>query len=288
MRASRRGLSLISMPYHAGRPEVGMGLGPKALLERYGLAEALGDDVEVEVVTLSDGGRPEIARTSSSRRLAERVSAARAAGRLPLVVAGNCNSCLGTAAGLGPRRGLGVVWFDAHGDFDTPKDNRSGFLDVMALSTLTGACWEALRRSIPGFREIAEQDVILVGVRDLEPHQHARIEGSRVQALFGDAIRWSSVEDVLEPALTDLRARAETVYLHVDLDVLDPSEGRANEYAAPGGLSLAELERSIRLVGSRVRVAGAAMTAYDPGCDPTGRVAQATLRVARAIRDAAG
>jgi arginase len=115
------------MPYHAGTPDVGMGLGPNALLERHRLADALGGDVEVEVVPGPDGERPEIARTFEvSRRLAERVSAARSGGRLPFVVAGNCISCLGTVAGLAPPEGVGVVWFDAHADFDTPEDNRSG------------------------------------------------------------------------------------------------------------------------------------------------------------------
>lgn len=284
---TRRGLSLISMPYHAGTPAVGMGLGPTALLERHGLVDAMGEDVEVEVVDPPDPKRPEIARTFElARGLAERVSAARAAHRLPLVVAGNCNSCLGTVAGLQPDR-LGVVWFDAHADFDTPEDNQSGFLDVMGLSTLTGACWQALRRSIPGFREIPEQDVILVGVRDLEPYQRVRLEGSRVRALSGDLIRSASIQAVLEPALDELHDRTRDIYLHVDLDVLDPSEGRANEYAAPGGLSLAELEQALRLVGSRFAITGAAMTAYNPDCDPSGEIAKAAIRVGQAIREAA-
>jgi arginase len=63
------------------------------------------------------------------------------------------------------------------------------------------------------------------------------------------------------------------VYLHVDLDVLDPSEGRANEYAAPGGLAAAAVERIVAAVGERFAVHGAAVTAYDPGADPEGRIA---------------
>jgi arginase len=275
------------MPYHLGMPAVGMGLGPTALLERHGLADALGPNVAVEVIPAPDQQRPEISRTFElARALAERVSTARAAQRLPLVLAGNCNSCLGTVAGLRPER-LGVVWFDAHADFDTPEDNESGFLDVMALATLTGAGWQALRRSIPGFRDIPEADVVLVGVRDLEPYQRARLESSQVQVLFGERIRSAAVGALLEPALDDLLERTRDIYLHVDLDVLDPSEGRANEYAAPGGLSLAELEQALRLVGSRFTVAGAAMTAYNPDCDPSGAMASSALRVAKAIQAAA-
>jgi arginase len=275
------------VPYHSGTPAVSMGRGPTALIEEHGLADALGPDVGVEVVDPPDPGLPQIGRVFDlAATLAERARSARAAGRLPFVVAGNCNSCLGTVAGL-EREPLGVVWFDAHADFDTPEDNRSGFLDVMALSTLTGACWEALRHTIPGFHEVAEANVLMVGVRDLEPYQRARLDGSRVRSLYGDLIRSAPIEDVLVPALDDLRDRTPAIYLHVDLDVLDPSEGRANEYAAPGGLSLDELERALRLIGSRFAIEAAALTAYDPGCDQDAKMAKAALRVARVIREVA-
>ena len=77
----------------------------------------------------------------------------------PLVFAGNCNSGLGTTAGAGPQ-GLGVVWFDAHADFDDPEENESGFFDVMGLAPLTGRGWRALRHTIPGHAPIPERNVI--------------------------------------------------------------------------------------------------------------------------------
>ena len=253
-----------------------MGRGPTALTERHGIAAALGTEVALETVgPPSDPALADIGRSFELvREIAERVRAARAARRLPVVLAGNCNSCLGTVAGLAPAE-VGVVWFDAHADFDTPEDNASGFLDVMALSTLTGRCWEKLRRSISGFREVPEEDVVMVGVRDLEPYQRDSLDRSSVIVV--------REAGSLEPALDDLRARRDAIYLHVDLDVLDPSEGRANQYAAPGGLSLEELEAAIAAVGSRFTVEAAAITAYDPACDEDGRVARAAVRVAQAI-----
>jgi arginase len=93
------------MPYHAGTPAVGMGLGPIALLERHGLAGSLGDEVEIGIVGPPDPERSEIARTFElARGLANLVSAARVAQRLPLVLAGNCKSCLGTVVGLARDR----------------------------------------------------------------------------------------------------------------------------------------------------------------------------------------
>jgi len=81
----------------------------------------VGDD-RVEPVEESGA---EIARVIELvRRLAARVRLAVDEGAFPLVLAGNCNSCLGTVAGVGPQQ-LGVVWFDAHADFDDPDENTS-------------------------------------------------------------------------------------------------------------------------------------------------------------------
>jgi arginase len=278
-------LHLFSVPYDAGRRDAGMGLGPTALLERHDLVqrlERLRTAVAVSVLEAPDVPQ-EIKRiVELDARLADAVREALRAGDFPLVLAGNCSSALGTTAGVG-RWQLGVVWFDAHADFDTPDDNLSGFFDVFALAILTGSGWRALRRTIPGFREIAEGDVVLAAVRDLEPYQRDRLERSAIDVVWGERLRSEGVERALLPALDRLAARARAVYLHVDLDALDPSEGRANRYAAARGVRLAELEAAITAVFERFEVAAAAVTAYDPTIDDPGRMGDAAARVVEAI-----
>jgi len=259
-----------------------MGRGPTALIERFGLPEALESSSEVRFVEAPDPAEPEIARTFAvARALSREVQSVAASGKVPLVLAGNCNSCLGTTAGLGGR--VRVVWFDAHADFDTPEDNLSGFLDVMGMAMLTGACWRALRRSIPDFREIPEGEVALVGVRDLEPYQRARLDSSAVRTLYAEGIAESSLEETLPPLLSEFSARRRDVYVHVDLDVLDLEEGRANRHASSGGLSLEELTQALRFVGQVFNIRGAAITAYDPACDPRGKIGKRAVLIARTI-----
>lgn len=263
-----------------------MGLGPIRLLRDGGLRElleALGLRVEVDEIEPVDESMPEMARVIElDRRLAVLVRETVDAGSFPFVLAGNCNSCLGTVAGIGPE-GLGVIWFDAHADFDTAEDNVSGFFDVMGLSILTGSAFQALSDTIPGFSQIKESHVLLVGVRDLEPYQERRLRGSGVQALFGERLRREGLIASLEPAVEELRSSTSTTYLHLDLDSLDPSEGTANEYAAPGGLSLAELEAGIDLIFERLSVKAAAVTAYNPERDPEGRMLETAQRVVTAV-----
>jgi arginase len=277
-----KSVRLLSLPYHRGEPRVGMGAGPPMLLEEHGLVDALEQaGIAVEVEEVGDVEREGvIPRTLElDRRLAARVREALEHGALPLVLSGNCNSCLGTVAGLGEAPA--VVWFDAHADFDTPEDNQSGFFDVLSLALLTGTGWNALDESIEGFQPVEERNVALVGVRDLEPYQARRLESSAVRTVYGADL------DGLETVLDEIAERRPSAYLHVDLDSLDPSEGRANEYAAPGGLALDHLRHAIRLAADRFEIRAAAVTAYDPGADPDRRMARTAVDVVVAVAEAA-
>jgi arginase len=269
-------LELIAWPYHAGLRDVSMGLGASVLAAdaelRAGLA-ATDLSVTVETIPPVDESLPEVARIFElDRRLARRVAAASARGAFPLVLGGNCVSCLGTVAGAGAD---GVVWLDAHADFDTTDDNLSGFTDVFGVAILTGTGWRALRETIPGFAPVPEARVVLAGVRDLEPYQRERLAASAVRTVPGafDAA-------ALAAALDALKSDVARVYLHVDLDVLDVEVGRANPYAASGGPSLDAVLAGIDAVFARFEVAAAALTAYDPRVDGDGAIADAARRIA--------
>jgi arginase len=91
------------------------------------------------------------------------------------------------------------------------------------------------------------------------------------------------LDGALEGALDRLASLVDRAYLHIDLDVLDPSEGRANRYAAPDGPSLDGVLRLVRAVSSRLQVAAASLAAYDPSYDPDGRLVPAAIAIASAI-----
>jgi len=274
-------LRLISWPFHNGLLGVGMGAGAARLADDQGLRAALEDagwHLSVEEVDSVDESEAEIARVMELvRRLAGRVRVAVQEGSFPMVLAGNCNSCLGTVAGVGARD-LGVFWFDAHADFDDPDENTSGFFDVMGLAMLTGRGWPALRGTIPGHIPISESNVVLAGVRDLEPYQRQRLDASEVCVVPG------AIEaEPFAQALSGLSSRVSRIYLHVDLDSLDSSEVRANEYAAAGGPSVERLAQCVRLACEHFTVAGAAITAYDPAFDPQQRTVTAARAIAKEI-----
>lgn len=268
---------LIAVPYDSGVRGWRMGAGPDRLLDA-GLASALraaGHTVAAEHVELPAGApATEIGATFAlAAQLAERVRAARAGGALPIVLAGNCASAMGTLSGLdGPEPG--IVWLDAHADLNTPETTRSGFLDGMALAIATGRCWASMASTVPGFRPVPEDTVCLIGTRDFDPAEAGYIASSPIPVLARD-----DVHARLPAALETLRRRAGTVYLHIDLDVLDPSEGRVNSFSTDEGLLLADVLRVIEMIRGRLTIGAVALTAYDPAFDPDGRITTAAQSI---------
>lgn len=267
-------LELISVPYSLGKEGSGMGAGPDRLTST-GIADRLraqGHDIEVIRLKLEEPFRNEVgASFSLNRSLGAAVHSALGKGALPIVLTGSCLSGQGILAPA--NRHVGVIWLDAHGDFNTPDTTVTGYLDGMALAVTTGRCFRAISHSIPGFEPIPDERVLLVGARALDPLEAELLDKSRVARISAQTL------DQLPGALSKLRSAVSSVYLHLDLDVLDPSEGRANEYAEEGGLSFAQLTSAIQEIARRFQIFAVAFAAYDPAFDVDGRIARVPAKI---------
>lgn len=274
-------VEVLVVPYDSGRVDIRMGAGPRELI-RAGIVDDLGPETASSEYRPSDDSfRGEVASAFDIQRwLAARVSACRERGAFPLVLAGNCMSAVGTFAGLRSRSRKipGVCWFDAHADFNTPETTVSGFLDGMALATLTGRCWTQLTKSIPHFRAAADESVLMFGTRQLDSAERRALSASGVH---WPSSRRDSVSD--SERLTALRKNVGEVYLHIDLDVLDESVARVNQYACPVGLTTERVLDLIRDIGSSFHIGAAALTAWDPSYDPERRVPPIARAIAKAI-----
>jgi arginase len=279
---------ILTVPYDSGVRGVRMGRGPEHLLGR-GLQATLakgGHEVAIETIGIEVAGLPlEVGGAFQlNRLLAERVRAAVTAGALPVVLAGNCNTAAGTLAGIGPER-TGVFWFDSHGDLNTPDTTGSGFFDGMALAMVTGRCWARLTTGIPGFLPVPDGHVVLAEARDVDAAEEVLLEGSEIRVISPRSLQGGGME--LERALSALAARVRRLYVHIDLDVLDRDQTPANQFAAPGGPTVAEMTEALRVIGARIPVAAVAVTAYDPSFDPEGRAADAAFTLLEATLAAA-
>jgi arginase len=270
-------IQLLVVPYDSGNRGARMGAGPEKLLEA-GLERTLregGHTVRTKVAELSaDSWHAEI-QTSFElmRMLARAVRDARESGRFPIVLAGNCNTAIGTLAGLGVDS-TGVAWFDAHGDFNTPETTSSGFLDGTAVAIITGRCWTQLAATVPGFTPIVDERVCLIGTRDLDSLESALLEESRV-----DVIQPKHLRSSLPRTLKSIRNHVENIYVHLDLDVLDSAVASANSFALAGGLTLEDVEHALAQIAGEFRITGLTLSAYDPAVDTNGYAAQAAIRL---------
>ena len=177
-------------------------------------------------------------------RLYDQVAARVAASDVPVVVAsGDCTTSLAIVAGL-QRRGIapGVIWLDAHGDFHTPHTTRSGYFGGMALAMLVGRAGASLARSI-GLQAIAENACVLAGARDLDPAEHDALVASAVHR----------VDDVA--ALGHTVLPPPPLYVHLDIDVVDPSELPPLRFPAPLGPSAIAVAAALRALAARGTIA---------------------------------
>lgn len=262
-----------------------MGGGPEHFVQK-GVEQQLRDSgYEVDTVSIEAPGsfRAEIKTAFElNRLLAKRVGSAYEAGIFPLVLSGNCNSSLGAVAGIGPHQ-LGIVWFDSHGDFNTPETSESGFLDGMGLATAAGLCWRKMADSIPNFSPIPGSNILHVGGRDFDAEELTLFKRAGGTIVGADRIRQSSVSAALGPALEILRSRVSRLYLHFDLDVLDPELAPANEFAAPEGLTVAQVEEAIQMIGERFKICASGLASYDPQCDKGNEVLRAGVAIMKTV-----
>lgn len=218
------------------------------------------------------------AARESCRTLADAVAASLSEGALPIVLGGECTVVAGTIPGaLTVEPDLVLVYFDAHGDFNTLATTPSHFVGGMCLAHVCGRKLAPLLW--PGVRSIADDHVALVGARDLDPGEVGNLTSSRVRQIPFDPQRSDA------PGLLAF-VRRKPVWIHVDVDVVDPSEIPAVSFPVPGGPSVQALCDVLGAVSSVATVRGVEVCAYDPRKDVAPRSLAGTI--ARMVAAAIG
>ncbi|MEP7023806.1 MAG: arginase family protein [Actinomycetota bacterium] len=183
-------------------------------------------------------------------------------GSVPVVISGDCTTSLGIVAGL-QRTGadLGIVWFDAHGDVQTLETTASGYLGGLPLRLLTGYRPELIATAL-GLRPVAEHQVVLAGTRDLDPPEASYLATAQIRCRDVTSLQPADLPDG-------------PLYVHLDLDVVDPSEMPGLIFPTPGGPSLAQVGSALQhVIGTgRVAAVGIACTWHSsqpaaPGLGP--------------------
>jgi arginase len=187
------------------------------------------------------------------------VSANHEAGGLSVIVTGSC-----TIASLGAISGLrgedtGVLWMDTHPDLNTPATTRSGMAEGMAASVILGESWQAMAHAYADLDAVSRRLLCLYGARDIDPAEATFIDDENIP-------NTTKVEEIVSAL-----ANAKRLYIHLDMDVHNPRNLRANRFAFKGGPTPAKLQKDLAAIATALPVAAIGVTAVDPSIDQTGQ-----------------
>jgi arginase len=257
--AAQRGsvsVALIKMPYVGERNVPELSPGPDRLVAG-GLAaslEAIGARLKpVDAARLAPGEEREYGAwhrlALANGHLADLVAGGLRDGDLVVGLLANCSSLLGMLGGVqrsaatSPPLKVGLVYIDAHADFNTPETTLSGMLGGMDVAAAAGMCLANLRRTSKLEHPLPTRSIVLAGVRDTDPLEQKLIDRSNVARISVDDLRLRSAR--FRQVLAGLSHRVDRIYVHVDMDVLDPREVSGHSLAVPNGPTSAELALAI-------------------------------------------
>ena len=291
-------IRLLDVPLDFGANLRGVDLGPTAL-RRAGLKEtlsALGHEIEedpglvpIPIAEHRETGDPRVRFLEPvaevCRSLASRVEIACREGAFPLVLGGDHSLALGSLAGLKAyyqQKPWGVIWIDAHADFNTPETSPSGNIHGMSLAASCGLGHPLLTMLYGPSPKVHPHQVVVVGVRDLDPGEKLNLKQAGVKVFtMADIDRWGMAEialkvrQVLEPQ-TDW-------HVSLDIDVLDPGTAPGVGTPVPGGLTYRELHLLLESLAETQRVTSADVVEVNPILDTKNQTASVAVAMVRSL-----
>jgi arginase len=199
-----------------------------------------------------------------------------------------CPSMPGLVAGLqksasGRPQRIGMLWLDAHPDFNTPETTRSGSLGGMPVAVATGRALAVMRKDAKLDPALRDEDVVMAGVRLTDPLEQELLNGSKIQQVSVDDIRTMSPKIFAQ--LDRMNRVVDKIYIHIDMDVLDPAEVMSHGNKVPNGPSSAQLAALFEQIFARYPKASAIGFATIPPTDSGGlSIAAFNRMVAGAVR----
>jgi len=193
-------------------------------------------------------------------------------GERPISIAGDCCTTIGVLTGL-QRAGIHsqLLWLDAHGDFNTYETSPSGFIGGMPLAMIVGRGDQTLVRAA-GLTPLPETDVILADARNLDAEESKAVQTSHVRHI-------TDIETLPRQITTA------ALYVHLDVDVLDPQEAPAMLYPSPRGPSLAQLRAVLQSLAQTRNIVAVSMTVWDFAQDADKKTERACMPLLEALID---
>jgi len=277
-------LTIIGVPLDLGSGRRGVDMGPSAVrvADLNGRLASLGyevmdvGDVPVSIAeTLHYGDRhskflPEILQTCE--HLARLVEETLGKAQLPIVLGGDHSIAIGTLAGVAKhydaqQETVGLIWFDAHADFNTPQSSPSGNVHGMPLAASVGVGPGQLTQFCGINPKIKPQNAVLVGVRDIDTQEKEYLASSAVRVFTMRDIDERGMRSVVEEAIRIASLHTAGLAVSWDMDFVDPSFAPGVGTPVKGGASYREAHLAMEMIADTNRLVSLELVEVNPVLD---------------------
>lgn len=279
-------IDIIGVPIDLGADRRGVDMGPSAIryahlqpkLESLGYTVNDEGNVEVPIAEMCSITNPKLKYIDCiipmSRRVSGAVSTSMQAGNFPLVLGGDHSLSIGSVRGAARGRKIGVIWVDAHGDFNTAETTPSGNIHGMSLAILAGLgdknlvqLWD---EPVP---VIDPKKIAIVGARDLDEGEKVNLQNAGAMVMSMEQIDRYGMVAALEKAIERVSRDVDGIYLSLDLDSLDPEHAPGVGTPVPAGLTQREAHLACEMISETGKLIGMDLVEVNPILDVQNRTA---------------
>ena len=286
-------LGILGVPITIGQPNKGADLGPDAIrhaglytvlqnlnasYQDYGNVQIKNEEANQIDQATNLKNLNEVA--AASELTANKVSEMIQEGQFPLLLGGDHSMAIGTIAGVQQHyENLGVIWYDAHADFNTEETSPSGNIHGMSLAVTLGMGHEKLTSILQNEPKIKPENVIIIGARSIDSGERELIKEKGIKVYTAHEVEQQGIESVIKESLNYLTARTDGIHLSFDVDSLDPIYVPGTGTPVEGGLSVRESHYALRLLNESEKIVSAEFVEVNPLLDERNQTAKRTVEL---------
>ncbi len=273
-------IDIIGVPIDLGAGRRGVDMGPSALryanlqskLEALGYSVQDEGNIEVPIAETCSITDPKLKYVDCivpmSRRVAGAVATAIQGGRFPLVLGGDHSLSLGSIRGAAKHKKVGVIWVDAHADFNTPESTPSGNIHGMPLAALAGLGDPSLVKLWDEVIPVVDpKHIAIIGARDIDPGEKVNLREAGVMVMSMEQIDRFGMTTAIEKAIECVSRDTDGIYLSFDMDALDPNYAPGVGTRVSAGLTQRESHLACELIAETGKLTGMDLVEVNPILD---------------------
>ena len=286
------GINLIGVPLDFGAGRRGVDMGPSAIryaglrsgLDALGIPVTDHGNVAVPVFENCQISDPKLRYIDCIvpivSRVMEFVRDRVDGGQFPLVIGGDHSLSLGSVRGAAKNKRLGVIWIDAHADFNTHETTPSGNIHGMPLAALVGKGDQRLVKLDDGVSQaIVPEHVVVVGARDIDLDERISLQKTGINIFAMDFIDRHGIKTAIEKAIEIAAQGTDGIYLSFDMDALDPLCAPGVGTAVQGGLTYREAHLACEILAESELLLGMDLVEVNPILDDQNKTAELAVEL---------